>query len=308
MPSTLTHYLFNKEFNIVKEYKSIFLLGGQGADVFFFYGYNIIKRENIKFIREIGAKIHQINPDKLYMNMLAYAFNTEGEEKEILIHFIKGFMYHYALDRLIHPYVFYHTGFPYTNKKYNSNHAKFESILDSLLLKNNGSYISTRNSIKANKKHILICSKMLAKVLNEYFSSDHIKEDTYYKAYSDFRFVRLLVDSKYGVKKAMFNTFMKNSTIDNICQPKSVKDDHIYDYLNNKHSIWIHPTYGIKKTQSIEDLFNEAKLDCRIIDNIMYNFKNNIVTQRKISKLTDNINHDGKKLNMNMTYFKIIWK
>ena len=308
MPSTLTHYIYNNQFDIDKKYKDIFLLGGQGADVFFFYGYNFSKRENSAQIREIGAKIHQINPDKLYMEMLSYAFEKKDEEKNILLNFIKGFMYHYALDRLVHPFVFYNTGFPYTNKKYNANHGRFESILDTLLMQEYNCHISTRRSIKASKNKILICSNMLAKVLNDYFEIEYLKPNTYYNAYCDFRFVRLLVDSKYGVKKFFFNTFMKDSTINNISQPKKVSDDNIYDYLNKKHYVWIHPTSGCAKTQSIDDLFKEAQLDCRIIDNIIYNFKTNIVTQRKLSKFTSNVNHDGKNLDMNMTYFKIIWK
>ena len=105
MPSTLTHYVFNKQLINDHKYEDIFLLGGQGADVLFFYGYNLFKRNNVKSIRDIGAKIHQINPDKLYMKMLSYTFLKQAEEKEILLNFTRGFMYHYALDRNIHPYV-----------------------------------------------------------------------------------------------------------------------------------------------------------------------------------------------------------
>ena len=306
MPSTLTHYIFNKKIIKDEKYADIFLLGGQGADVFFFYGYNIVKRKNIKEIRQIGANIHQINPDKLYMSMLSYAFSKNGEEKEILINYIRGFMYHYALDRLIHPYVFYNTGFPYTNKKYNYYHGKFESILDTLLAKENDCNISTRKSIKTKKHHVKICSEMISTVVNDYFNINLLKENSFYNAYKDFRFVRLIIDSKYGIKKALFETFLKESTINAICQPKKVDDE--YDYMNIQHNIWIDPSSGDSKTESVNDMFYNAYLDCRIIDNIIYNFKDNVVTQRKITKFTNNINHDGRCLDKFMTYFKIIWK
>ena len=57
----------------------------------------------------------------------------------------------------------------------------------------------------------------------------------------------------------------------------------------------------------MKDLLDKAILDTRIIDGIIYNYKDNIVTQRKISKFTANINHDGRNLDNYMTYFKIIW-
>ena len=308
MPSTLTHYIFNSNLSNKVEHKDIFLLGGQGADVFFFYGYNLAKRENPREIQNIGAQIHQINPDELYMKMLAYVFSKTGEEKSVLLEYTRGFMYHYALDRNIHPYVFYNTGFPYTNKIYNTNHGKFESILDTLLAKEYNCTKTTRATLKTSKKDLLICSKMLSYVLNDYFQTDVVKENSFYQAYKDFRFVRLIADSKYGVKKFLFHSLMKDSQIDVISQPRKVEDDIKYDYLNKKHGKWVNPSTGIVETMDINELFEKAKEDCRIIDTIIYNYKNNIVTQRKITKFTNNINHDGRCLDKYMTYFKIIWK
>ena len=57
----------------------------------------------------------------------------------------------------------------------------------------------------------------------------------------------------------------------------------------------------------MKDLFYKAEEDTRVIDNIIYNFKDNLVTQKKITKFTNNINHDGRDLDKNMTYFKVIW-
>jgi hypothetical protein len=130
------------------------LLACQGPDTSFFYGYNIKKRDDKKDINSFGFYLHSINPTDLYHNMLAYAFKNDGEEKEILIEFTRGFVYHYLLDRTIHPYVFYNTGFPYTNKKYNLNHGFFEGSLDTALMKKNNCNISNRKAIKANKKYV----------------------------------------------------------------------------------------------------------------------------------------------------------
>ena len=307
MPSTLTHYIFNKEYIKDPDYSDIFLLGGQGADVLFFYGYSLSKREDAKDIRNLGATIHQINPDKLFMKMLSYAFKQENDEKKILISFVRGFMYHYCLDRQLHPYVFYNTGFPYTNKIYNKYHGQFESILDTLLMKKNNCNKSTRSVLKADKCRVKLVSKMLALVLNDYFNTNIVKEDTYYKAYKDFRLVRLVIDSKWGVKKSIFEKIIPDSPINNICQPHKVKDAKEYDYLNESNKIWIHPSSGVESNESVDDIMYKAMLDGRIVDTIIYNYKDNLVTERKITKFTQNINHDGKNLDNYMIYFKLIW-
>ena len=306
MPAALTHYVFSN--NLVKndKYKDIFLLGSQGADTLFFYGYNISKRVNKKEISDFGFYIHRINPSDLFFKMLAYAFKQEKETKEMLIEFTRGFMYHYVLDRTIHPYVFYNTGFPYTNETYKLNHGFFEGSLDRALMNEYGYKVSNRRAIKANSKYVKLCSSMLSEVCNELMGKETLYKDSYYKAYQDFRLVRLFLDSKYGVKKAIFNKFLHDTPINTMSQPSKINDD--IDYLNNSNNRWLNPTTGKESNESIKDLFKKAELDSRVVDTIIYNYKENIVTKRKLDKFVDNINHDGMLLDSNMRFFKNIYK
>ena len=306
MPAALTHYIFSRDLVKNDKYKDIFLLGCQGPDTLFFYGYNIKKREDKKDVNKFGFYLHSINPTDLYHKMFAYAFSKEKEEKEMLIEFTRGFVYHYLLDRTIHPYVFYNTGFPYTKKKYNLGHGFFEGSLDTAIMTKKNCKVSNYRAIKANKKYVMACSIMLAKVANDLMQKEVLKEDTYYKAYKDFRLVRLVLDSKYGVKKAIFNKFFDDEPINTICQPHRIKDG--IDYLNEEKRIWLNPTSGEPSDDSVLDLFKKVELDTRIIDNIICNYKDNIVTRKKIEKLVNNINHDGKPLDSNMRFFDIIYK
>jgi len=305
MPSSLTHYIFSKDLVKNSKYEDIFLLATQGPDTLFFYGYNIAKRVDKKDISSFGFYLHRINPSDLYFKMLAYAFKKEKEEKEMLIEFTRGFMYHYVLDRTVHPYVFYNTGFPYTNKKYNLNHGLFEGALDTALMKEYDYKISNRRALKTRKKYVKLCSIMLSEVCNELMNKEVLYKDSYYKAYKDFRLVRLLLDSKYGVKKAIFNKFLHDTSINTLSQPHKLKDN--IDYLNSSNSEWLNPTSGEKSRESIKELFKRAELETRIVDNIIYNYKENIVTKRKLDKFTNNINHDGKPLDSNMRFFKNIF-
>ena len=67
-------------------------------------------------------------------------------------------------------------------------------------------------------------------------------------------------------------------------------------------------TIKTDKLSDVLDLFKKVELDTRIIDNIIYNYKDNIVTRRKIEKLVNNINHDGKPLSESMRFFEVIYK
>ena len=51
---------------------------------------------------------------------------------------------------------------------------------------------------------------MIASVANSMMKKEILKDDSYYKAYKDFRLVRLILDSKYGIKKTIFNKFFHN--------------------------------------------------------------------------------------------------
>ena len=138
MPAFYTHYTFVEKNTEQKDkYARIRALGGQGPDVFFFYGYSLGKRENKSKIRDFGTYLHHTNISAAYNFLLEYANNQP--EKKMLLAFVKGLFMHYVLDRNCHPYIFFRTGFPTSENpteqektKYMNYHVRFESILDTI--------------------------------------------------------------------------------------------------------------------------------------------------------------------------------
>ena len=131
MPSILTHYYFindciNENYPFLENEKDIACLGAQGTDPFYFYG-NLLKRLDKKEINDFASLIHNDNPFELYKHFIETANKEKGVNRDFLFSYIFGLLNHYVLDRTIHPYVFYSTGF---DKSYLEDHQKFETNME----------------------------------------------------------------------------------------------------------------------------------------------------------------------------------
>ena len=145
MPGFTTHYLFGidayKEINDKKIKKNLyhnhsaFALGLQGPDVFFYYlpSY-LLHKENL------GALAHDTDTGAFFAYLLESRKQFIGKPRLLAVAdaYITGFIGHYTLDCVIHPYVYAFTNYDPENKKRNvdyfGQHAYFETELDTQLL------------------------------------------------------------------------------------------------------------------------------------------------------------------------------
>jgi len=173
MPSVLTHYGFNKEVldnkvEFLKGNEDIYLVGAQGPDPFFFYGIiPFFGGKKGKFVRKFGSGLHKVDPAEAFGFLLNYA--NEKNEKDILYSYILGAGLHYILDRKMHPYVYYKTGFSTDKKskrKYHVDHTRFETNLDVLLVNDRYKSYKVRpvEAIKCNEDKIEYVSEMYEKL------------------------------------------------------------------------------------------------------------------------------------------------
>lgn len=139
MPGLSTHYLFGvgalkhikeKElYKMIQNHPSVYALGQQGPDVLFYYpklhGGNI------------GSLMHKEHTADFFYSMLHYIENhsESTREKEILIVYVAGFLGHYVLDRIVHPYVYSYALKHNGIIKQSSRHFRLETEVDAYLLK-----------------------------------------------------------------------------------------------------------------------------------------------------------------------------
>ncbi len=261
--------------------KSLFFLGSQGADIFFYY--NILPfKEAVSY----GSIIHNERIDKLFYNFLKY---TQKEKDEVRRHklysYLLGFTCHHALDTNTHPFIINRSG--NYNKEdsdteiYKHMHKKYEVLLDVALLK-------YRYNIQANKykvKPIFTLSNDDYIILDDLFK--YLLEETYNLVVADQYVTKKAIKSEGNILSLLINPNIcesallkiirkltsNNGYISTAIYPDSTDIDFI---LNLNNDTWCHPCYENKKYNfSYVELFEEG----------IENTCNRII---KIDKIKDN--------------------
>ena len=287
MPSILTHYGFNKEvidnnLEFLKNNEDIYLLGAQGPDPFFFYGIiPFCKNRNASKIRGYGSKLHKSVPNDMFSLFFKYA--DDSKYKDVLYAYILGAGLHYVLDRKMHPYVYYKTGFSKDKKekrKYYVHHTLLETNIDVLLMEAKFKKYQTKPScsIESEISKVDCVSKMYSELAKKVIIEEKIDDNSFKEAYKQMYKMEKLLYSKHGLKKKFASCLFKNTPLNTMMHPKVVKDDDKIDYLNLRKSEWKDPAVETVYTKSVLNLVEEAKLDARewtSIVNDYYNKKGN---------------------------------
>lgn len=299
MPSILTHYFFinsclDSKNEFINKNKQIALLGAQGTDPFYFYG-NLFKRKDKKDINSFASFIHNDNPSSLYIHFINEANKLNENDRNFVFSYIYGLLNHYILDRICHPYVFYYSGI---EDNFMNNHQKFETNIDVLLRQHFNNYIKPSKTIKNDINSL----KILSNIYYTYSINNNLtlKEDTFITAYKDMYKIQNVLYSKYGFKKWIFHTFLKNSQVDNTSMPLKIKDG--IDYLNLKKELWQHPTKNFKMSLSFLELLDYAKKELKKLNAIFFQAYNKQDYEKELIKFIDNINHSGIKVGDKMIY------
>lgn len=316
MPSILTHYGFNKEVynsnnSFLKNNEDIYLLGAQGPDPFFFYGLvPFLNSKNGKVTREYGSKLHKLDPKNAFEFFFEYA--NKSKEKDILYSYILGAGLHYVLDRKVHPYVFYKTGFSDDKKMkrvYFVDHTLFETNMDVLLM--NDRYkeykVKPSKSIETDKNKVLSVSEMYERLASDVVKENLITSKSFYNAYKHMITIEKCLYSPHSVKKKIVGVILKNTPLNTMMHPKVVKDDIKIDYLNLKNSAWNDPATGVNLNKSIYDLIEEAKSDVSEWEKIVNKAYGENNVSEDLEKFTKGYIYDGYVLGDKMKVFKNVY-
>ncbi|MDD3429209.1 MAG: zinc dependent phospholipase C family protein [Oscillospiraceae bacterium] len=178
-------------------YSNLFLAGANGADAFF--AYKAWRTYSQLYpMADLGQKLHTQKVNAFLTAMLNHAV-TDVQKSYVL-----GFLTHYALDSLAHPYVTYlcqSENAPYSMKK---GHNFYETALDSTLYKKD----SGKNCIPVNLSTPPVYGYQLGEIcallrdcIFEVFG-EQVPFLALTESFHDFRFVRKFFRSPYGIKKA----------------------------------------------------------------------------------------------------------
>lgn len=274
MPATAVHAFFvNDVYDILpSDYRKNLDLKrckmfAQSTDSCLFY--NLLSVFPGKDIRNFQEVFHKNNTQEFFINVLRYIRDNNINDIDTFS-FLVGFISHYALDSIMHPYIIYKTG--YFNKKdmntykYHSKHHFMETFLDNDM-------ISKRFNMNPYQFNISdYCFKLdkLSYDLNNtidysFYNTFKIKNmsSIYYKSLVQMKtFIRLFRQDRYGIKRFLYkliDSFTMKSAFrfDTLSYHYPLEDR--FNYLNNDHKIWRNPTtYNIVSNDSFIDLYLKA--------------------------------------------------
>ena len=288
MPATITHAFFAKDLydvlpsNIVEKIDfERFKMFSQSTDPLMFYNlFSVLPGKKIRIFQEY---FHDNKSQEFFINLLNFINSTNYNDKDVYS-FVAGFISHYVLDSIIHPYVIYKTGMfdkkrPSTYK-YNNIHHFMESFIDMDMVKrrlriNPYSYDFTKYCFDTRE-----FSNELKKTINyTFYTTFKIKDMSkiYYKSLKQTKnYLKVFRIDKNGTKKNLYKildtiTPRRCYRFEAISYHQSLDDKH--NYLNNNHSLWRNPTnFDITSTESFVDLYLKALKEAKKLIQISFDY------------------------------------
>lgn len=276
MPAFSTHYIFAKEMMSFLKTAADFelnedavFLGTQGPDIFFFH--RVFPWLSGKSLRKYGSMLHRVKPESVFEEMRTYC--KLSDKPDIAKSYTYGFMLHYALDRICHPYV-YSLQNEITKKHKLTNphtaHNMIEFSIDAYLLNKrlkiaNPSKFDTSKVICLEDNTVHEIAKLLhysiPKIINKNLSI--IQAET---AFKDLKSIQRITFDPIGYKRIIITLleiiaapFSRNFKFSAMIRPRDLEKSEKYANIKNKE--WKSPCTGSIRFESFEDLFEYAKHD-----------------------------------------------
>ncbi|MEF9992045.1 MAG: zinc dependent phospholipase C family protein [Romboutsia sp.] len=312
MPGSISHYLFAKDClskldnkrvkNIINDNLDIYILGAQGPNFFDYDNYlPLISDKNLSMFSNL---IHCKNINDFFANMISYSndnscirhiFNTNNF-KNITISYIYGFLCHYTLDKLTHPYIYslqFDLSDKYTKRHPKSLHKSIETHIDILLLKKFKSLhpwqFDEYLNINLNSDELLIICDMY-KFLMEKVYGKSISYDDVSKS------INLFIKSEQKLKSSNKLLALPYVSVKKVVSKNSFADSKAYlnhkycinDLLNTKNNSWENPFSYIKSNYSFIDIYMTSIDYCLDLINCLdFYFNNEKTISEVLSKIND---------------------
>jgi len=268
MPAFCTHYLFGEEFLLElptekrhnKDFRSAFFYGVHGPDFLLFH--RALPTMPGKSFRKLGTKLHHDNPVALLE--LMQKLMLQNEDNAYIQGYVAGFICHYALDRVAHPYIYFLQEAIIRKEKirYTESvvHNRIETNIDKFMLMdrlkiNDGRKFRATDTLSTDSEMLRCISTLMAKVINTLYKT---KLDTkgVLQAFSDFRRIEAkLANETYWRKPFSLVAelpvrFAKGPALSTLLRSGKMKTD--WDYANKTKHKW---TNLNQKTKSSDDSF-----------------------------------------------------
>lgn len=262
MPDAVTHCFLAEaaknacDISYLNNHFDLMQIGSQGPDPFFYYHFLPWMPNN--GANKIASRLHTESTKPFLELIISLADDDESKA------WVSGFLTHFALDTVAHPYVFHRTGL--FNKETQANrgyHLMLERAIDNIYIEQRGNYPNIYN-IKQRHFSRKEIPQRIVDILNQAGATLYDQPnmgDMYRQGYTDFRNAfRSLNFDPIGFKKMIFkivDTFTKGEILYSSLSTYNYVNAGI-DYLNLQQNTWYHPSTNEASNLTFNELFDQA--------------------------------------------------
>lgn len=267
MPGFESHYFFGQEMiplypaklqNTLKKYPKSYQIGLQGPDIFFYCISAYFTSE-----KNIGNIMHNHGTWAFFDACLTVRKRVISQKvKEIIDAYLLGFMCHYTLDTVCHPYIYYRTKhMEHQNREsYDFGiHVFLETDIDNALIRHfthrEPSQFKPWKTIELTAVEVRVITCFLYRVFSIAYPEHEIRKSLITNALKSMAIGQKLLNDPFGRKKLIARKieerFFGHAIISSM-----VPNDHFQKYtdpLNLNHHQWHNPWDPSQR--STEDFF-----------------------------------------------------
>ena len=260
MPALFTHYKFGQDVmsNLDEDIKksindniNFYNMFNQGFD-------NLYYHFKWQYYKKFGIKAHSKNIDHFFKNLIKYIKNNNLQDDSTCTNMIYGFINHYTLDTILHPFINYQT------ENLNLTHTRIEFMLDSKIKNNELQYKLLIPRLKFNTDLI----ELITTVFKETHNMDNIGK-IFMRSHNNGYYLFQLSQNTFYIKK-FDDRILNNNKLD-WHHPKNKNE--VYNYsLEELYNISLEIAVKLN-TQAYKILHDEEQLDDLISNIKLINLK-----------------------------------
>lgn len=271
MPGFITHYLWGREAwqalasgpakdNLYRN-RDAYALGLQGPDLFF---YDI--PSHLLPGKNRGALAHTHATGKFFAGMLERAEQfPAGEKRDIALAYLAGFLGHYTLDAVCHPYIYAMTHYHGRESFYFSRHCYLEMDIDIALLDfklhRKPRDFHHEDTIRLTAIQREVIASLLHAAYRKAFPRLHVHKSAIYRALLVMPCTLRLLHDNTGQKKVLMRSVEGLVFGHALFSPLILSDTVFFrtDPFNLRHAKWTNPWDAtLTSHETFFDLYEKA--------------------------------------------------
>ena len=272
MPGFITHYLFGRDFykslpisslkKTLNQNRAAYGLGLQGPDFIFYYLPSYVLHR-----KGLGSLAHTTNTQKFYLSLIeSRNLFKDKEDRRTAEAYLYGFLGHYTLDTVCHPFVYGRTKYKsHSEKAYFGRHAYLETDIDTdlLLAKRHllPSEFYNAETLTLTFRQKKVIAQMLRYAYRHTYHGLHVTWFTMFIAFFSMQFGMFLLHDDSGQKKVLVRFVEKIFLGYPLFSPLIPSNSLFFrtDPLNMQHREWTNPWDETHtSTESFFDLYEKA--------------------------------------------------